>query len=540
MMETVTSYLFKRFVSAVLFLLFVVPVTWAQEQQIYIDSFTHEPMDQTAKEQEKKDANGNLYALVKVRPSAKDFKFEFGYIKCEPGGEHDGETWLYVGKGARKVTIRREGYEPLRAVDLGMTLEAGETYVMQLSYTAPKVKKQMLQFTVQPAGASAVVMIKSAEAESFELFGATSTKSEVSKNMPLGTYTYQVLAENFIKAEGLVVLDNEQETKMEKVTLTPNVGATTLSVNADADIYVDGSLKGTRLWSGELEAGEYNVEVRQANHRSTFQRITVKRNESQSITLAPPTPIYGSVSVISEPSGAKIGIDGKQYGITPRNVPDVLIGNHKLTLTLPNYLEEELSFNVKEGEVTNVKAKMTKLSAVGRKSRYANMKLKPYQIYVSPTFQVGTFMGVGGSVGAYIDNFNVELSFIYGIGKSDTLYLVSKYGIEMLHQSFFHFFAGGKVGYGISLKSNLRITPQMGAGIVAFNNSPFPKSSAIVATVGARLDYAFTSHFGVFIAPEGGFAVKKSEGFKYIAEVSPKIKGWATGFNCKLGVSVFF
>ena len=526
------------------FLLLVVPLALAQEQRIYIDNFVHDPMDQTAKEHPKTDANGNLYALVKVRPGAKDFKFEFGYIKCINDGEHDGETWLYVGKSARKVTIRREGYEPLRAVDLGMTLEAGGTYVMQLSYTAPKVQKQMLQFSVKPEGAQAVVMIKAADADNYELFGTTGARSDVAKNLPLGTYAYQVMAENYTQAEGLVILDNEMETKTERVMLSPNFASTTLSVDADAEIYVDGELKGTRLWSGDLEAGDYNVETRQVGHRSSLQRITVKKGENQSVTLIPPIPITGTVSVISEPSGAKIDIDGKSHGFTPKNVSGILIGSHKLTLTMSNYQDKVIPINVKKDETTDVEAKMTKHSAVAIKSRLANQRLHPNQFYVSPMLQAGTFMGAGIALGGYISNVNVEISFLYGIGGDDTLYKnndETKTSTQ-LEGSFTKYFAGGKVGYGISLGSNVRLTPQVGAGILGFSHKDktLPKSSAIVATVGARLDYAFSSHVGLFIAPEGSFAVSQSEGFKAVADVSSKVKGWATGFNGRVGVSFFF
>ena len=73
------SFLSRLLMTGV-FLLLVVPLALAQEQRIYIDNFVHDPMDQTAKEHPKTDANGNLYALVKVRPGAKDFKFEFGFV----------------------------------------------------------------------------------------------------------------------------------------------------------------------------------------------------------------------------------------------------------------------------------------------------------------------------------------------------------------------------------------------------------------------------------------------------------------------------
>ena len=46
--------------------------------------------------------------------------------------------------------------------------------------------------------------------------------------------------------------------------------------DATSDIYIDSELKGTGTWSGRLNKGAYNVECRKANHKSTFETITIE------------------------------------------------------------------------------------------------------------------------------------------------------------------------------------------------------------------------------------------------------------------------
>ena len=65
-------------------------------------------------------------------------------------------------------------------------------------------------------------------------------------------------------------------------------------------------------------------------------------------------------------------------------------------------------------------------------------------------------------------------------------------------------------------------------------------SSAVCATVGARVEIAFGKSFGISLTPEGQFAVSKKEVFKALEEASSKIKGWGTGANLRVGVFVKF
>ena len=63
---------------------------------------------------------------------------------------------------------------------------------------------------------------------------------------------------------------------------------------------------------------------------------------------------------------------------------------------------------------------------------------------------------------------------------------------------------------------------------------------AVSASVSARLEWFLSSRFGVYVAPQGSFALKKSAFFKQVSAVSPAVKRMGTGVNCQIGVFVCF
>ncbi|MBQ9363487.1 MAG: SUMF1/EgtB/PvdO family nonheme iron enzyme, partial [Bacteroidaceae bacterium] len=276
------------------------------------------------------------------------------------------ESWIYVQKNARKVSVTADGYEPLRNIDLGQTLSAGETYIMQLSFDEVisikkhTLSKQMVQFVVEPAGSGAMVSVKNTETGQQEVLGAVDATGSVSANLDFGTYTYQVMSALYVPVEGILTVAASDATLVERVKLQSNTGTVVLTTAAGADLYIDNVKRGTGTWQGELKPGEYLVEARRESHVSTNQRITVIRGEKTQVTIPAPVPITGFVSVMSNPAGAKILIDGQEVGVSPKNVPDVLIGSRKVTIKADGYKDYTETVVVKEGEMASVSATMEK------------------------------------------------------------------------------------------------------------------------------------------------------------------------------------
>ena len=338
----------------------------AQSLKFDIVKFELNQLDGTASnaQYKKVDGSGNLYAIIKVRSTDGDeglgeFMFNFNSLKSIVENKGD-ELWVYVQKNAKIVTISREGYTPLRDFDLKTTLQAGKTYNMEITYdrvekvVKKEPRKQMLSFKVSPAIEGAVVMYKEQGTDNELLFGQTNKQGTVSKNLNFGIYEYKVLANNYFATEGIVKLNNAKEVYTENITLKGNFATITLTTKEGAEIYVDNEFKGHSSWTGPLQAGEYIVECKQESHRPTSQTITVETNADKKIELQNPTPITGFISVLSNPEGATVFIDGKESGKTPCNVNEVLVGNRKVTLSLAGYAQAAKEVVVKEGEWADV------------------------------------------------------------------------------------------------------------------------------------------------------------------------------------------
>ena len=520
-----------------------------QKQKFSIASFELDPFDTTPQNKlyEKIDGSGFRYAIIKVTSTTpndrlKEYNFNFGNLKSIVE-QHDNELWVYVQKNAKLVTISREGYITINKYDLKTTIEEGKVYMMTLNSAQTIFQTQMVQFSVSPANAGAIITIKSTKANALEeMFGTTDATGSAAKPLELGTYTYKVIANNYYTSEGRFTLNNHTTTHKEMVTLRANFSEVKLEVDDDADIYVNNELKGNRSWKGNLRSGDYLVECRKANHQPSSQYITVNENDNQTFKLNLPTPITGTLALTSSPLGAKVTIDGKDYGKTPVNVNDLIAGSHKAVISYDGYQEESRSFIIQENQTTalNVILSSNQIGG-GTKSpshavRQSDSPL--YSGYVQAAGQAGTMMGFGANVGAYIYGFNIEGYITMTIGK-ETVNLYNPSTLANYEANISGMMFGGKLGYGIKASPTIRITPQLGVGVLNVKGDDVG-SSAICATASARVEIALGKNFGVSLTPEGQLAVSKKEVFKKLEEVSSKIKHWGTGANLRVGIYVNF
>ncbi len=579
----------------------IAPFAVAQQKgKIFVESFERDQMDLTARNPEyKKDG----YAIIKVTSNNPDdnlseYHFNFGYMNHEIVNRGD-ELWVYVQRNAKMVTITRQGYTSSGKVDLKTTVGEGETYRLLLSSVGPKVEYQMVKFTVLPAEANAEIKVK-AEGSDLTFSLKADAAGTAARNLPLGIYTYAVETEHYKLSEGRMSLTNKNITHEEKITLIPEFAVVTLTVDSDADIYVYGEKKGRRTWTGTLRYGNYHVECKQDNHKDATDMITVKENGATSFKLSAPQPIMGTLSVISTPLNAKIEIDGKDYGTTPKNIP-MVIGSHNVEISKDDYKTESKTVVVNEGEVANVDVTLTQMVDMTINSKPSNATLyingervgtTPYTatmssgdydvrlthnkyvdfkekvhlsssnpnimfkmarqylrkttVYLDAFGQVGMANGFGGDIGGYIKNFNIEASYMMFFGQ-ETLYDNTYIGNESdgLKSS-----VALKLGYAFNINNRTRITPQIGAYLVERNcfedenyyvdgdDAKLFSFMNIGASIGARCEYAIAPNVGIFATPEFRFAIAAAEVMKEMMLVSSKVKNALNGASVKVGIYV--
>ena len=103
------------------------------------------------------------------------------------------------------------------------------------------------------------------------------------------------------------------------------------SVPAGSQVIIDGQLAGTTPITTELPAGRHAVEFRRGNSSRTMEVVVVARGRvvQRMDWTAKPT---GSLQVSSDPTGARVLVDGELRGATPLKLDGLAVGTHGVTL----------------------------------------------------------------------------------------------------------------------------------------------------------------------------------------------------------------
>jgi hypothetical protein len=112
----------------------------------------------------------------------------------------------------------------------------------------------------------------------------------------------------------------------------------------------------TRTQGGVLDAGIYTVYA----VTSPTGRLDLTGRDSYAIItvqLTPPTltaGFGGSLTIISEPSGGRVRVDGVTEGATPLELTNVTAGEYTVEITKEGYVPATVNTTVQEGENTTV------------------------------------------------------------------------------------------------------------------------------------------------------------------------------------------
>ncbi len=187
---------------------------FGQQLRFHVKNFALTQSDLTARSDQYKkiDGNGALYAIIKVSGEEGDklseYQFNFGNMN-HIVEEHEGLLWIYVQKNAKRVSISRSGYLPLRNYDLRTTIEEGKTYVMHLSLLVPVSKSKVGNISVitTPKGANVNVDGKD--------YGVTPCNIP---DMPVGQHTVKLVLDGYLDV-GTSVEVKENETAELNISL---------------------------------------------------------------------------------------------------------------------------------------------------------------------------------------------------------------------------------------------------------------------------------------------------------------------------------
>lgn len=385
------------------------------------------------------------------------------------------------------------------------------------------------------------------------------------------------------------------------VTDSPKINVT---VPDDAEIWLRGRLLGRGAWSGPMHAGEYTFEARKAGHRTTSKKIDVEANTALDVYLDPPAPIYGSLKVTSIPAGATVIVDGENLGQAPVSVNQILIGNHTVEVALDGYDSKTLYAIVERDRLTettgdlrpttevnivttpsNATLKLNgevlhvgtpylydgpiddfrmEISAPNYRTQYKYVHLgdspelyyklsrqyvKRYDLYLEGGYTFGSFSGLYAGLGIHLNGFNMEFDY-YNVSKSsETIYwnyTGTSSGVDNDACTYKpSLIIGCKMGGSVIAGTRVKITPQAGWRFTKFNEESTGAQHINgmhcgSVTLGIRVFCAICPYVGISITPEYAISVVESEGFERLKDLSSFFDKYATGFNAKAALSIYF
>ena len=250
----------------------------AQQSKISVASFQRMESDLTARvTAPKRDQNGEICALIRIVTNVKDFMFEPDALGITARENKTGEIWLYVPRGARRISILHDQLGIMRNYFYPEIIEKATVYEMVLNTgdreDKPVVENNMqfLVFRPEPATANIYIDDELVPVEN-GLFNAT---------MPKGEHTYRVEAPMYQPDAGIIQLGNEPVSK--SVALKPKFGYMEIFSlpEQDADVYLDSVLVGkTPYRSDRMAIKNYKIRIEKQNYFPIDSVLNVTAGET--------------------------------------------------------------------------------------------------------------------------------------------------------------------------------------------------------------------------------------------------------------------
>lgn len=303
------------------------------------------------------DQNGDVAALIRVVTPEKGFVFEGGTLGVVDTKQKVGEIWVWVPRGARKISIMHQQLGVLRDYRYPIEIEAERTYEMVLTTARietiikEEIREQYLMFQISPP--DAVLEVN-------DQLWTVSPTGNASKLVGFGTYTYRVQAPNYYPEAGNVTVNDPENTHRLEVTLLPNFGWIEVpgtDVLRDALVYIDNSLIGKAPCKSEgIKSGKHNVKIMKDLYESFSATVTVNDNE---VTMVSPELVANfahvtlqvdadaEIWVNDERKGTRIWTGDLAFGVYRVECKQVDHESSMLKLEITNQMSDEV-FNLEK------------------------------------------------------------------------------------------------------------------------------------------------------------------------------------------------
>lgn len=253
-----------------LFLLLVacyllLPSSLSGAGKFQVESFKISPTDLAARRYELIDVNGNPCALIKVQTDLKDLQF-MSMLLEKYVDKQNGEYWVYVQEGTRRLKIRKEGLMPLD-YSFGYKLEGSTVYKMQLTANGMSALKEIsVNIITKPIGARVFIDGK-------EKGNGRNIVTSVGKHqLKIVKDGYKTL-ETAINVTATKTLFDFTLKEIENISIEVDTRP------SGATVYIDNIKLGATPLSNFYPEGKYTIRIEKSGYATISEQIEIKSPE---------------------------------------------------------------------------------------------------------------------------------------------------------------------------------------------------------------------------------------------------------------------
>jgi hypothetical protein len=299
--------------------------------EFVVRSFKAAPNDLSAIQYEFLDVNDEKCAIIKVRTDLRNLSFDSGKNLAKNVEFKDGEFWLYVSPGEKRLTIIKDGFITLH-FPIDIPIKPAKVYVLEITNkNKGSAETGSMIINTTPLGAKVIIT---------ELSGLDFTTPARLNNYPAFPYSIKILKDRYKTIDTVLTIHPGEEI-IHNLELEPRWGDLIIDVNPiDAEIYINNQYLGTgylELVSEEngIFTGTHTISVMRDKYYTEQKTVEIVRGNNGTLEFNL-QPRLGYLGVDVTPADARVFLNGKALGNLPYS-DSLLIGTYELTISRDGY-----------------------------------------------------------------------------------------------------------------------------------------------------------------------------------------------------------
>jgi len=392
-------------------------VSSAFADKFIVAGYKHDPTNLAARVHPRSDNNDETCGLIMVRTSILNLKVLANTGVVGPVNFKDGDYWVYVSPGTRRISFYKQGFVRLD-YDLPTPVKSGETYLLDLRYrrtdnSSAVNKMGFVVINSQPTGADVYINDSATGMQTpfqnpypegyyrfklkkpfyddypgnFEIHGSktsqvtvkltpdfgtltVNTKPEINATVNIdgedkgltpdtitmlspGNHILHVTKDMYFPWQDSFTISKGKNTSL-IIPMKANFGTVTVNAHKGDAIYIDNLQVGTTNYSGRLLRGSHIIRVAHQYYFSQSKPIEITPGQNLQETFNL-KPKTGTLSVMTEPIGADILLNNKPMGQSPRFIDSLMVGAYTMKLVKQGYATDEKQVVITENQTTTIK-----------------------------------------------------------------------------------------------------------------------------------------------------------------------------------------